>query len=151
MNSTDLVNWILKNKEWLFSGVGVVLVVFLLRWLYGKLDFLPPAVTVPEPKPVGATPSHVIFTDKVLGIAPLPMILDRPLWVKNPDPIYFSSFRRCGDWVNRGEPIVSFIVKKRILRDFVFATVRSPISGRLIYTSGVSPFDAPGKPIGGGK
>lgn len=33
----DFLNWLIENKKWLFSGVGVVIVASLLGWLYRKL------------------------------------------------------------------------------------------------------------------
>jgi len=104
-------------------------------------------VTSKPQTPTGETPSHVVFSDRVLGVPPLPGMLDRPLWVKNPSVHSFPSYRRCGDWVNRGEPVASFLIKNRILRNPVFASVRSPISGRLMYTNDSTPFGPPGKPI----
>jgi len=31
-----LISWIIDNKEWLFSGVGVVIVVWMVRFFYKK-------------------------------------------------------------------------------------------------------------------
>lgn len=100
-----------------------------------------------KPPKSGVTPSHIVFSDKVLGVPPLPGMLDRPLWVKNPSPLSFASFRKCGDWVNQGDPIVSFLIKNPIFRNPVFAAIRSPISGRIIYTNDSSTFGKSGQPI----
>ena len=86
-----------------------------------------------EPAKPGTAPPHVVFSDRVFAVGPLPGMLDRPLWLKDPSDS-FGAFRRCGDWVNQGDPIVSFVVKKRIFRDFATATIRSPIAGRLLFT-----------------
>jgi hypothetical protein len=102
---------------------------------------------LPEKRPKsGTTPSHVVFSDKVLGVPPLPGMLDRPLWVQNPS-LSFASFTRCGNWVNRGDPLVSFVLKRRIFGNDVIASIRSPISGRLIYTSEGSAFGPSGQTV----
>lgn len=85
-----------------------------------------------------STPAHVVFTNNLLGVPPLPALLDRPLWLVN--TWGFLPFPRCGNWVNRGDPLVQFVVKKPIFGSHTIATVRSPIAGRVIYTNDASPF-----------
>jgi len=37
MNSNQIIDWISKNKEWLFSGIAVTITVPLIKGLYGRL------------------------------------------------------------------------------------------------------------------
>ncbi|MCP5250452.1 MAG: hypothetical protein R3E36_12370 [Nitrosomonas sp.] len=32
----EFVAWVIKNKDWLFSGAGVVVVVWMLRFIFKK-------------------------------------------------------------------------------------------------------------------
>jgi hypothetical protein len=86
----------------------------------------------PEP---GTTPSHVVFSDKLLGIPLLPGLLNRPLWVKNPTSDFSRFTRRDGDWVNRGDALIEFVLVNRIFFPPVIARVRSPVSGRVVFTN----------------
>jgi len=29
-----MIEWIINNKEWLFSGIGIVLLVYLVKYVY---------------------------------------------------------------------------------------------------------------------
>jgi hypothetical protein len=95
------------------------------------------------PAPEDVTPSHVVFSDKVLGVPKFPLMLNRPLWEINAPDINYVVFRkREGDWINEGDPVVSIHVKNSTLfKARVLAEVRSPISGRLIYKNGTAPYD----------
>lgn len=144
MTINDVLDWLVQNKEWLFGGIGVAIILGLLKLLFG-VERNRPAQKPPTDKPKRATPDHVVFSDKLLGLQPLPGMLDRPLWVINPSPIYFASFPQEGSWVNRGDSLMSFLVKQPLFRNPIFATVKSPVSGRLVYTNRTTPFGSRGK------
>jgi hypothetical protein len=63
-----LLNWIADNKEWLFSGVGVTIVIlvgrFLIRRFRGNRDSAQPhtsetRTTAPSPPPGTLTPEEI--------------------------------------------------------------------------------------------
>src|SRR3954463_3120338 len=87
----------------------------------------------PKAQAPNATPAHVVFSDQLLAVPPLPAIFDRPLWLKNPSPESFTMYRKCGDWIKEGEAVLSMVVSRPLLRDTVCADVLSPISGRLLF------------------
>jgi hypothetical protein len=131
---------------------GMALVVAVLTgilisnlWIAGKIQEVRAAMAEKPRKP-GTTPSHVLFSDKVLGVPVLPGFLDRPLWVQNPNFGGFVSFRRQGDWIEQGETIAELVIKNRIFPNPVVARIRSPISGRLLYTNNSFPFGMAGEP-----
>lgn len=33
----DWVNWVIDNKQWLFSGIGVVVVTSIIGWIVARL------------------------------------------------------------------------------------------------------------------
>ena len=54
-----MIDWILKNKEWLLSGLGITIIGFIVKWLTMLFD--------KSPKPVLEIEIPQVFGTKQLG------------------------------------------------------------------------------------
>jgi hypothetical protein len=112
---------------------AVVLIFFVCLGIRSRLAAIERRLILKEP-PEGTTPAHVVFSNRILALPPLPAVLDRPLWIQNASES-FGTFRNSGDWVERGDVLVSFIVTRGVFVKNAIAAIRSPVRGRLIHTN----------------
>ena len=97
-----MIEWIVKNKDWLFSGVGVVVIAALVRWLV-TLVWPRPAAKPVLPTSPGHRESYDVSADDIIKaieqVPPFqrPSIARHYVGLKVEWPARFSSATSLGD------------------------------------------------------